>query len=166
MDFTVGRAAINDLPGIKRLYEQLIECSDDIGMMRKRYAEILKDDDVLIVVAKDAEGNVIGSVNGYVCPIICWGCSSFMAVEDVIVDEEYRKRGVGTAMMAYLDDFAARKGCSYAILVSTDKESRKDAHRFYESIGYNKHGDVKGFRKIYSKERMDALRSENRKTVR
>ena len=163
MDFTVGKATLDDLPGIKRLYEQLIEQSDDLEMMRRRYSEIMNDEDVLIVVARDNKGNVIGSINGYICRIICWGCSAFMVVEDVIVDKGHRKKGVGTALMKHLDDFAARNGCAYSILVSTDKDERKDAHRFYEDVGYNRTGAVKGFRKVHHPEKMDELKTKTKK---
>jgi len=149
MEFTVSKASSEDLPGIRTLYEQLIDRSEDLGSMQRRYAEILNDERILVLAAKDNEGNVIGCVNGYICPIICWDCSAFMVVEDVIVDKEHRKNGVGKALMAALDDFAESNGCVYSILISTDKEARKDAHEFYKKIGYNKYQNVKGFRKIY-----------------
>jgi len=149
MEFTVDKASFEDLPDIKRLYEQLIDRSEDLGSMRNRYAEILKDERILILVARDMSGKTVGCLNGYICPIICWDCSSFMVVEDVIVDKEHRNCGIGKALMDSLDDFAERNGCVYSILVSTDKETRKDAHKFYKKMGYNEYQDVKGFRKIY-----------------
>ena len=47
--------------------------------------------------------------------------------------------------MQELDNYAHDNNCEYSILVSSG--FRKNAHKFYESIGYN--DDVRGFRKNY-----------------
>ena len=69
----------------------------------------------------------------------------FAVMEDVVVAENCRGRGIGTALLEAADSFARSRGCGYAIVVSSG--FRKDAHRFYEKQGYTE--DVWGFRKGY-----------------
>ena len=59
-------------------------------------------------------------------------------IEDVAVDPEWQKRGIGKAMMRYALKLAADKGCYKAMLSSNLKRER--AHAFYESLGFERHG--------------------------
>jgi GNAT superfamily N-acetyltransferase len=59
-------------------------------------------------------------------------------LEDVVVAEELRGQGIGKAMMDYANDLCKQKGC-YKMTFSSNI-SREAAHRFYESLGYRKHG--------------------------
>jgi ribosomal protein S18 acetylase RimI-like enzyme len=59
-------------------------------------------------------------------------------IEDVVVSGEYRRKGIGKAMMGYALDVCKAKGC-YKVSLSSNLK-RKAAHRFYESLGFQKHG--------------------------
>ncbi|NOW53756.1 GNAT superfamily N-acetyltransferase [Clostridium saccharobutylicum] len=71
--------------------------------------------------------------------------SIFLVIEDVVVKEGLRGKGIGRKLMESLDEFAKTKECAYAILVSSDY--RKNAHKFYENSGFT--DSVRGFRKVY-----------------
>jgi GNAT superfamily N-acetyltransferase len=47
-------------------------------------------------------------------------------------------QGIGTSMMEYAIELCKEKGCYKAALSSNIK--REAAHRFYESLGFKKHG--------------------------
>jgi len=68
-----------------------------------------------------------------------------LVVEDVVVAECSKRKGVGRKLFEALDSFAAERNCAYAILVSSG--FRKGAHAFYEKMGCV--DDVLGFRKMY-----------------
>lgn len=55
-------------------------------------------------------------------------------VESVHVREDWRRRGVGRALMAAAESFAVAHGC-YRVQL-TSHESRAGAHFFYGSLGY------------------------------
>ena len=59
-------------------------------------------------------------------------------VEDVVVSPEWQGRGVGRKMME-LAMAECRKYDCYKLVLSSNKK-REDAHRFYESLGFQRHG--------------------------
>ena len=67
-----------------------------------------------------------------------------MVIEDVVVDKNHRRAGIGTALMLKLESIAKERNCSYIIFVT--ESDRVEAHRFYQSLGY-KLDEHKGFKK-------------------
>ena len=59
-------------------------------------------------------------------------------VEDVAVRRDLQGRGIGKAMMAFAMSECKRSGC-YKMMLSSN-EIRTDAHKFYESLGFVRHG--------------------------
>ena len=59
-------------------------------------------------------------------------------VEDVVVEPEFQRRGVGRAMMQHALALCRQKGC-YKMMLSSNL-ARTAAHAFYESLGFEKHG--------------------------
>ena len=65
-------------------------------------------------------------------------CAPVAIVEDVIVERRARGHGVGRGMMEFAMNRARAKGC-YKLMLSSNVQ-RGDAHRFYEALGFEKHG--------------------------
>jgi GNAT superfamily N-acetyltransferase len=59
-------------------------------------------------------------------------------VEDVVVKKGLHGQGIGKQMMRFALDLCSKKGC-YKMALSSNLK-RKRAHRFYESLGFVKHG--------------------------
>ena len=59
-------------------------------------------------------------------------------VEDVAVDPARQGQGIGRAMMAHALEECRKAGC-YKLALSSNVK-RPDAHRFYESLGFERHG--------------------------
>jgi ribosomal protein S18 acetylase RimI-like enzyme len=55
-------------------------------------------------------------------------------IEDVVVDDEARGRGVGEALSLFAIDLAAEMGCRTVDL--TSRPSREAANRLYQRIGF------------------------------
>ncbi len=55
-------------------------------------------------------------------------------VEDLIVDEPYRKRGVGRLLMEYAIDLAEKKGARHISLRTNPQ--RIAANKLYEQMGF------------------------------
>ena len=59
-------------------------------------------------------------------------------VEDVVVDATRQGGGIGRQMMHYALERSREAGCYKLVLSSNLK--REAAHRFYDSLGFKRHG--------------------------
>ena len=59
-------------------------------------------------------------------------------MEAVVVTSKYRGIGIGKKMMGFARDRCRVLGC-YKLVLSTNLR-RDKAHRFYESLGFERHG--------------------------
>lgn len=89
-------------------------------------------DNELIVAA--AGTDVLGTCQLTFTPSLSRRGGLRMTIEAVQVRTDQRGRGTGAAMMAWALDRARERGCILAQL-TTDKR-RRDAHRFYERLGF------------------------------
>lgn len=139
----IERLTEGDLPRLAELYKQFWGEDSSLDKMRATFQKLSNNPNYVFLVAK-SNRRVVGSVMGIVCEELYGECRPFMVVEDVIVDKEQRRKGIGASLMHELETIAADRVCGYIIFV-TEKE-RIDAHRFYESLGY-KPDAYKGFKK-------------------
>jgi GNAT superfamily N-acetyltransferase len=79
---------------------------------------------------------VVGSVMGIVCDELYGECRPFLLMENLVVAAEYRRKGIGKALLGELEKQAREWKCSQG----------KDAVSFYESAGYNAKEHI-GFKK-------------------
>jgi GNAT superfamily N-acetyltransferase len=111
--------------------------------MQKTFQQMKKQGHYYVLGAYDQD-KLVGSVMGVECMDLMGSCEPFMVVENVIVSERIRRQGVGQKLMLKIEHIAKDLGCAYIILVSGDQ--RKEAHRFYEKLGF-KDEKVQGYRK-------------------
>ncbi len=97
----------------------------------------------IVLVAKE-NGEVIGTILAVICEMFFGQCKSFMVVEDFVVDEMHRNKGIGTALMDQIESFARNRNCSYIMLI-TDSD-RISSQNFYKSLGY-KSDEYRAFKK-------------------
>jgi glucosamine-phosphate N-acetyltransferase len=65
-----------------------------------------------------------------------WQESRIGTISEMVVDDAYRKRGVGTALLGTIIEMARQRGCR---LIELDSAFHRDAaHRFYEKAGFVK----------------------------
>jgi GNAT superfamily N-acetyltransferase len=141
---TVSYLSAVDLEQLTSLYEELTGTKANMILMKKQFEKIINNPDYILIGVKDEEERLVGSVMGIVCNDIVGECKPFMVLENVIVSEKSRRQGLGLKMVNYIENCAKERNCYYIMLVSLIK--RKDAHAFYESLGY-KVGVVQGFKK-------------------
>jgi len=65
-------------------------------------------------------------------------------VSALVTKSEYQGRGIGKALMRFVEDWAVSNGSTVIVLTSGIKENRLKAHEFYKSIGF----EVTGYRFI------------------
>ncbi len=101
---------------------------------RTAFDAIDADTSQLLVVARDATGLVVATMQLSFIPGLSRGGATRMQVEAVRVDRSFRAGGLGTAMIEWALDEARRRGAAIAQL--TSDRQRDDAHRFYERLGF------------------------------
>jgi ribosomal protein S18 acetylase RimI-like enzyme len=135
-----------DIPELSRLYEQFWNERSDTDKMRTQLDKIGNMNTHILLCAVE-NGHLLGSVMGIVCEELYGDCRPFLAIENMIVDKECRRRGIGRALLLELEREAKAKGCAQVILVT--ETNRKDACGFYESMGF-KAGISSGYKKSCS----------------
>jgi GNAT superfamily N-acetyltransferase len=140
MELTLREATESDLPAILSLYAQL---GQDDG-------SVLPLDQAQEILARFAsypdyhlhlalfEGTIIGVFALLIMDNLGHLGAKSAVLEDVVVAEGVRGQGVGKRMMEYANELCRQKGC-YKMTFSSNM-NRDPAHRFYESLGFRKHG--------------------------
>jgi ribosomal protein S18 acetylase RimI-like enzyme len=94
--------------------------------------ELLEDKNVLLLVAKD-DTRIVGMATLYCVRKV----GNFVSyVEDVVVGEEYRGKGIGEKLMLGLIDAAKTRGIRTISL--TSRPERAAAQKLYEKLGFKK----------------------------
>jgi GNAT superfamily N-acetyltransferase len=60
----------------------------------------------------------------------------YIRVGALVVYKQYRKLGLGKALLQKAIDWAAECGASQVLLNSGNREERRDAHAFYQHLGF------------------------------
>ena len=145
---TVRTATEKDIPRILELYRQLSFNPPPAGApvpsveeYRRVFNEMSAMPGYQLLVAEEG-GKVIGTTVLAILPGFAHDVSPFAVVEYVVVDEPYRRRGIGKLLMDYVIA-QAKEACCYKIMLTSDNR-REQAHKFYESLGFE--ASAHGFR--------------------
>jgi ribosomal protein S18 acetylase RimI-like enzyme len=126
----------------------VVERSDDpgVGQMLKEQIERftvvttgITDWHQVTYVVRDEHGEVAGGIDGWE-----WGGTCFVAA--LWVRDDRRGRGIGSALLAALEEEAMRLGC-HQIAVETHTFQ---APAFYERRGFERVGEVAGYPRGHS----------------
>jgi GNAT superfamily N-acetyltransferase len=144
MNISITPITFDDLPGLLLLFNELVPNSSSISHIQSNFEKISTNECYFLLGAK-VDNQLCGTLMGVLCHDLIGECRPFLVIENVIVTKNFRKRGVGKALMNRIEEIARQHNCYYSILISG--ENRTDAHAFYDSLGY---GDtkVKGFKKF------------------
>ena len=141
MNLKFRQATREDLPEIVRML-----ADDFLGATRERYEsplpesyvkafkEIEADKNNELVVAENSQGEIVGTLQITFTPSISFQGGKRATVESVRVSEKYRGQGIGKELMLWAINRARGENC-VAVQLTTNSE-RKDAHRFYENLGF------------------------------
>ena len=124
----------NDLPRLAELYRQFWNEESDLHAMREQFQNVSRNDTHILLCAEE-NGEVLGSVMGVVCEELYGDCRPFLVIENMIVHENARRKGIAAALLTELEIRAKERNCTQMILVT--ESDRNDACGFYESNGFN-----------------------------
>lgn len=141
MSISFRKAQHADVTSIIRLLAE-----DDLGRGRERheeplpdsyyaaFAEINRDTNHELIVAEQ-NGEMVGTLHLMFLPSLSYQGGTRAQIESVRVDKRIRNQGVGQQMMKYAIERARAHGC--VLVQLTTHATRKDAHRFYERLGFS-----------------------------
>jgi GNAT superfamily N-acetyltransferase len=108
-----------------------------IALLRARLQEMRRHPNYDCYLAR-RDGEIIGSLSMIVFPVLAHGLSSEAIVEAVVIRPPYRGQGHGRAMLRAAMLLAKNMG-AYKLALSSNLR-RLDAHRFYDTMGFARHG--------------------------
>ena len=138
----IRQATTQDSKYIEHLYKERVNNSS-INVHPDRIEQIFQDEHNFLFII-ELNKNVKGTCFVTFCLDPMYGKQPFVLIENIIVSSDSRKKGVGPALLQYVESFCLNRDCSKIILQSSNK--RQDAHAFFKALGYdqkNKTGFVK-----------------------
>ncbi|SDY40717.1 L-amino acid N-acyltransferase YncA [Micromonospora pattaloongensis] len=137
-DLTIRPAAAEDVAAIVAMLADDVlgatrESPDDLEPYLTAFAVIDADPHQTLVVAERA-GSIVGTLQLTILPGLSRRATTRALVEAVRVSSSERGSGLGTELLRWAIDEARRRGCRL-VQLTTDR-ARTDAHRFYESLGF------------------------------
>ena len=136
----IREALENDLPHILKIYGELTDDPEDKITMDdalKKFEKFKVYPDYKLYVAV-IENVIVGTFALLIMDNLAHRGEPSSIVEDVAVSREWQGKGIGKEMMQYAMNISRLKGCYKMVLSSHFR--RADAHKFYESLGFKKHG--------------------------
>lgn len=137
-DATIRRAVDDDVAAIVAMLANdplgaTRESTGDLTPYLAAFAVIDADPHQRLVVAERA-GRVVGTLQLTILPGLSRGAATRGQVEAVRVAASERGTGLGGQLLRWAIEEARRSGC--ALVQLTTDRTRTDAHRFYESLGF------------------------------
>ncbi len=134
----ITQATPNDIEVIADLfnqYRQFYQQSSDIDAAKTFLSQRLKNDESVIFLATNADGEALGFTQLY--PTFCSVLMQpIFVLYDLFVSENARKQGVAKQLMQRAEDYAREKGAA-ELSLATAKDNRQ-AQALYEQTGYRK----------------------------
>ena len=141
----IREAVKSDLPAIIELMEGLTITTSKVESTgastldeyENVFEEINRDPRHKLFVA-EVDGRVVGSADLLIVPNLSHRALPWAIIENVIVDETMRRKGVARELVTHLIETARQNRC-YKVGLSSNKK-RTAAHRFYKSLGFDQYG--------------------------
>lgn len=133
--YFIRPARASDLPELVRLFSELgYDIAPDV--LAKRW-EAFEGSGEHALVADEAsqQGRLLGVATLHATPVL-HRAGPVGRVTALVVDATFRGCGIGRALMAAAERWAAERGC--VLLEVTSNQRRADAHKFYEGLGFER----------------------------
>jgi GNAT superfamily N-acetyltransferase len=145
-DLDIRAAAADDLPAIVALLADdplgaQRESPDDLTPYLAALERLAGDPNQNLVVAV-RENRVVGTLQLTITPGLSRRGATRSVIEAVRIHADERSSGLGTQLIEWAIEESRRQGCQLVQL--TSDSTRKDAHRFYERLGFT--GSHVGFK--------------------
>lgn len=135
MGLKIRDACPEDAQALAPLVHQLGYPTSAEALARRLALLVASEADCLVVA--ELEGQVVGLAGVHVSLALEYD-EPAAKLSAIVVDERCRRRGIGEALVAAVEEEARRRGCRLIFL--TTAERRGDAHAFYRRLGFEETG--------------------------
>ncbi|MCX4567893.1 GNAT family N-acetyltransferase [Streptomyces albogriseolus] len=137
-DLAIRPATIDDIPAIVAMLADdplgaQRESPDDLAPYLTAMERLRADPHQHLVVAV-REGRVVGTLQLTIIPGLSRRGATRSVIEGVRIHADERGGGLGSRLIEWAIDTSRREGCQLVQLTSDN--TRTDAHRFYERLGF------------------------------
>jgi GNAT superfamily N-acetyltransferase len=132
-NFIIRQATDGDVPALALLMNELGYPTTE-AEMQTRYDLLKSHADYATWVA--VCNNQVAGMIGLLRNIYYEKNGIYIRVGALVVYKEYRKMGLGKALLRKDIDWAVELGASQVLLNSGNREERRDAHAFYQHLGF------------------------------
>jgi N-acetylglutamate synthase-like GNAT family acetyltransferase len=129
------KARIGDASRIAELLGQLGYPAGEAAVRRR--LERLERSAADTTWVAEVDGQFVGLAGIHVSQVLAYDGDA-AKVSEIVVDDRYRRQGIGARLMEVAEEEARRLGC--IVLFLTTAERRKDAHAFYRQLGFEETG--------------------------
>lgn len=136
--FTFRNIKISDYEKCKVILSQLTHKKEDFNIddFSRLCSSLNTNHRIICCIYHDIEAEreiIVGMSSIFIEPKLIHNCSCVGHIEDVVVDEKYRKMNVGKLMIDELVNYAKQKG-AYKVILDCDE----DKIVFYNKCGFYK----------------------------
>ena len=141
-DITLRKACSGDASEIVRLCRESLRYACTTDEVCSRLDDLLFKETEIIIIA-EANEKIVGFAHADEYRLLYQ--PPMMNLMGIAVDVNYRKMGIGHALLAAIEDIAQERGITGIRVISGI--GREEAHAFYRAVGYTDAGDAKKFLK-------------------
>ena len=139
----IRKASLEDLSSIQQLNDNLFDLEfnnfDDTLKLgwalekdgREYFEDMIKNE---IVFVAQIEEKIVGYLAGSICESISYITESFAELDNMCIDDEYRRFGIGTLLMNEFKKYCKEKNMQNIKVTASAKNSR--AIQFYMKNGF------------------------------
>jgi ribosomal protein S18 acetylase RimI-like enzyme len=136
----IREASEDDLPKILELYSSAEITGEESFTLEeaRQQLQMFKRYPSYHVFVAVLDGVVVGTYELLIMDNLAKRGKKSGVVEDVAVDSAFQGRGIGRTMMEHAREQCRQAKC-YKFVLSSNLR-REDAHRFYDALGFERHG--------------------------
>ncbi len=139
MEINIREAHIEDLYNVLKLYGSVLDKGEILSLDQAEilFRKMQTYPNYKVYIAEN-ESEVIGTFALLIMDNLAHQGTPSSVVEDVAVQTDLQGKGIGKMMMEFAMQKCQEAGC-YKLVLSSNLR-RKEAHTFYESLDFEKHG--------------------------
>lgn len=127
------RLKSSELEEVKKLYDNERPNETNFGLMKESFKKLENNPDYIFVTAK-INDEIVGFIEVHIHHDIFEECKDYMSLWALRVKESYRRMGIATEMIKYVEALSHEMNCDFITLLS--EPDNDGANALYRKLGY------------------------------